>query len=183
MACEALVEAIERLLPQTQCTRCGYGGCGPYAQAMAAGEAAINRCPPGGSAAIAELAALLGRPALPLDATCGEEKPLQAALIDESRCIGCTICIEACPVDAIIGAAKQMHTVIEAFCTGCELCLAPCPVDCISLVTAADTQWTRERAGDSRRRFQARKARLEERACARARTLAERALALGAANE
>ena len=129
-----LIEALERLLPQTQCTRCSYPGCRPYAEAIVAGEAGINRCPPGGKAGIAKLAALLGRPALPLDPACGVEQPLQAASIDETRCIGCAICMEACPVDAIIGAAKQMHTVLEAVCTGCELCVAPCPVDCISMV-------------------------------------------------
>ena len=183
MAIEALVEAIERVLPQTQCTRCGYGGCHPYAEAMAAGEAAINRCPPGGSPGIAQLAALLERQVLPLDTTCGEEKPLQVALIDESRCIGCTICIEACPVDAIVGAAKQMHAVVETFCTGCELCVAPCPVDCISLVPASDPEWTPERARRARERFEARKARLERREAARAGALAECALALGATGE
>ncbi len=161
MAGESLADAIDRILPQTQCTRCGYDGCRPYAQAVAAGEAEINRCPPGGSKGIATLAALLGRDTASLDPECGEEKPLQLAVIDEARCIGCTICIDACPVDAIIGASKQMHTVIEAFCTGCELCIAPCPVDCISLEPARDPDWTSERAQASRDRFEARRARLQ----------------------
>jgi len=172
-----LIEALERLLPQTQCTRCSYPGCRPYAEAIVAGEAGINRCPPGGKAGIAKLAALLGRPALPLDPACGVEQPLQAASIDETRCIGCAICMEACPVDAIIGAAKQMHTVLEAVCTGCELCVAPCPVDCISLVPARDPEWTRQRAEAARRRFEARKARLVRNEAERSRRLAERASA------
>ncbi len=180
MGIESLVDAIDRLLPQTQCTRCGYGGCRPYAEAMAAGEAPINRCPPGGSAGIAKLAALLEREAAPLDPECGDERLLQLALIDEARCIGCTICIEACPVDAILGAARQMHTVIEAFCTGCELCIAPCPVDCISLVPAPDPEWSLERANASRRRFDARNARLARRDSERLRRLAS-ACALPAA--
>ncbi len=154
------VEAIDALLPQTQCTRCGYPGCRPYAEAMAKGEADINRCPPGGQAGIEKLAQLLGRAALPLDPSCGAEGPLRVAIVDEPRCIGCTLCIDACPVDAIVGAAKQMHTVVAALCTGCELCVAPCPVDCIAMVPAADPDWTRERAQSARRRYEARLARL-----------------------
>jgi Na+-translocating ferredoxin:NAD+ oxidoreductase subunit B len=129
-----LIDAIDALLPQTQCTRCGYPACRPYAEAIAAGEAAINHCPPGGAAGIRKLAHLLGREETPLDPSNGEEKPAAAAVIDESRCIGCVLCIRACPVDAIVGAAKRMHTVLTAACTGCELCLAPCPVDCIEMV-------------------------------------------------
>jgi len=125
---------IDALLPQTQCTRCGYPGCRPYAEAMANGEAQINQCPPGGAATIADLAALLSRDALPLNPANGFEGPLLVALIDEAACIGCAKCLPPCPVDAIIGARKQMHTVIAALCTGCELCVAPCPVDCISMV-------------------------------------------------
>ena len=129
-----LIDAIDALLPQTQCTKCGYQGCRPYAQAVAQGDADINQCPPGGAAGIRNLARLLGRAEKPLNPSNGAEQPRAAALIDESRCIGCLLCIEACPVDAIVGAAKCMHTVLTEFCTGCELCLAPCPVDCIDMV-------------------------------------------------
>ena len=128
-------DEIDAVLPQTQCTKCGFGGCRPYAEAIAAERAPINRCPPGGAAGVARLAALLGRSALPLDPECGREGPRMIALIDEARCIGCTLCIQACPTDAIVGAPKQMHTVLTEHCTGCELCLPPCPVDCIDLLT------------------------------------------------
>jgi electron transport complex protein RnfB len=131
---DPLVERIDRLLPQTQCGQCGFPGCKPYATAIARGEADINRCPPGGAAGVAALAELLGREPKPLDAERGVEKPRAVALIDEALCIGCTKCIQACPVDAIVGAPKLMHTVIAAECTGCELCLPPCPVDCIAMV-------------------------------------------------
>jgi electron transport complex protein RnfB len=130
----ALVEAIDALLPQTQCTRCGYEGCRPYAAAIADERTEINRCPPGGDAGVERLAALLGRPVLPLDAECGPTLPPSAAVIDEATCIGCTLCIQACPVDAIVGAGKVMHTVLLDACTGCELCVPPCPVDCIAIV-------------------------------------------------
>lgn len=126
-------ERIDALLPQTQCRQCGYAGCRPYAQAIADGTADINRCPPGGTAVISGLARLLGRAAKPLDAECGTTQAPAVAQIDEAWCIGCTLCIQACPVDAIAGAAKRMHTVIAAECSGCELCIAPCPVDCITL--------------------------------------------------
>ena len=129
-----LVNAIDALLPQTQCMKCGYQGCRPYAEAVAQGDADINQGPPGGAAGIRKLAQLLGRPKKPLNPSNGIETPRTAALIDESRCIGCLLCIEACPVDAIVGAAKRMHTVLTESCTGCELCLAPCPVDCIDMV-------------------------------------------------
>ena len=129
-----LVEAIDALLPQTQCTKCGYDGCRPYAEALARGEAAINQCPPGGAAGVRKLARLLERPELPLNPSNGVETPRAAALIDESRCIGCMLCIKACPVDAIMGTAKRMHTVLTESCTGCELCVAPCPVDCIDMI-------------------------------------------------
>lgn len=136
---DPVVDKIDALLPQTQCGQCGYAGCRPYAEAMAAGEADINRCPPGGEPTIIALADLLGRDPKPLDAEVGEEKPRMVAVIDEDWCIGCTLCIQACPVDAIVGASKQMHTVIEAECTGCELCVEPCPVDCIAMVPVAVT--------------------------------------------
>ena len=131
---EALIDRIDAMLPQTQCTRCGYPACRPYAEAVARGEAPINRCPPGGEAGIRALSALTGRPAQPLDPDCGDEMPPRVAIIDEDTCIGCTKCIQACPVDAIVGAAKLMHSVVTQECTGCELCIPPCPVDCIAMV-------------------------------------------------
>jgi len=134
MASSGLADAIDALLPQTQCTKCGYVGCRPYAEAIAIGEADIDRCPPGGAAGIARVAALIGRPSVPLDPAYGVQSERSAALIDEAVCIGCTLCIQACPTDAIIGAPKQMHTVLLEHCTGCELCVAPCPVDCIEIV-------------------------------------------------
>lgn len=132
-----LAARIDALLPQTQCTKCGYPGCRPYAEAIAAGEADFDQCPPGGTEAIAQLASLLGRDAKPLNPANGAQRPPQVALIDEALCIGCVKCIQACPVDAIVGASKRMHTVIAAWCTGCELCIPPCPVDCISLMPVA----------------------------------------------
>lgn len=129
-----LVDAINSKLPQTQCAQCGYPGCRPYAEAIANQNEAINRCPPGGDHTIAVLADLLGREPLPLDPDCGEAKGPVKAVVREADCIGCTLCIQACPVDAIVGAPQVMHTVIESECTGCELCLPPCPVDCIELV-------------------------------------------------
>jgi len=131
---DPVVERINQLLPQTQCGQCGYPGCRPYATAIAAGEAEINQCPPGGAAGIQALADLLGKEVLQLNPENGQEKPRRVAVIDEQTCIGCTLCIQACPVDAILGAAKLMHTVIETECTGCDLCLPPCPVDCIEMV-------------------------------------------------
>ena len=130
---ESLAGQIDKLLPQTQCGQCGYPGCKPYAQAIARGEADINQCPPGGEAGIRALSGLLDRPAKPLNPDNGIEKPKAVALIREAECIGCTKCIQACPVDAIVGAPKLMHTVLADLCTGCELCIAPCPVDCIDL--------------------------------------------------
>jgi Na+-translocating ferredoxin:NAD+ oxidoreductase subunit B len=135
---DPVVEQIDALLPQTQCGQCGFPGCRPYAQAIAANETDINRCPPGGEATITALAHLLDRDPKPLDPE-REEKPKALAVIDENRCIGCTLCIQACPVDAILGAAKQLHTVIAAECTGCELCVPPCPVDCIEMVPTTTT--------------------------------------------
>ncbi len=133
-------EQINEILPQTQCGQCGYPGCRPYSEAIAGGDAAINKCPPGGEATIAQLADLLDVEALPLDEEHGEEKAAAVvAYIREDECIGCTKCILACPVDAILGAAKQMHTVIVGECTGCDLCVEPCPVDCIDLLSEATT--------------------------------------------
>ena len=148
----ALIERIDKLLPQTQCRRCGYEGCRPYARALAGGLAAINRCPPGGEATVAALAGLLQVPALPLDRSRGEPRPAAVARIDEDACIGCTLCIAACPVDAIVGAARLMHTVLVDRCTGCELCLPPCPVDCIALVPRTRA-WTTADADLARGRF------------------------------
>jgi electron transport complex protein RnfB len=128
---DPVVDQIDALLPQTQCGQCTYAGCRPYAEAIAGGDAEINQCPPGGETTIRALADLLDRDFKPLNPEHGTEKPPALAVIDEDTCIGCTLCIQACPVDAILGAGKQMHTVIAAECTGCELCLPPCPVDCI----------------------------------------------------
>jgi electron transport complex protein RnfB len=133
----ARVDRLDACLPQTQCTLCGYPRCRDYAQALADGAAAINQCPPGGDATIALLARLLGRPAQALDARFGAPRPRVRAVIDEPRCIGCRKCLDACPVDAIVGAPKLMHTIIAADCSGCALCLPPCPVDCIVLIPAA----------------------------------------------
>lgn len=137
---DSLVNQIDRLLPQTQCAQCGYPGCRPYAQAVAVGDAEINQCPPGGESGVAALANLLGKTVIPLNEEFGIEKPIAIAVIREDECIGCTLCIKACPVDAIVGAAKLMHTVITDHCTGCELCVPPCPVDCIDLIPKAATQ-------------------------------------------
>lgn len=134
---DPVVDRIDALLPQTQCGQCNYPGCRPYAEAIAAGEADINQCPPGGEAGVRALADLLGREPKPLNPDHGEATPRTVVVIDEERCIGCTLCIQACPVDAIIGAPKLMHTVIESECTGCDLCLPPCPVDCIDPVEPA----------------------------------------------
>ena len=170
------VEDIDALLPQTQCTRCGYQGCRPYAQAIAAGDAPINQCPPGGAATIGALARLLGLPALPLNPANGIEGPPLIALIDEEACIGCAKCLPPCPVDAIIGARRQMHTVVLALCTGCELCVAPCPVDCISMVPrAALPAAPREpSAAENRERYAAHEARLATHEAQRAALLSAR---------
>ncbi len=151
-----LIDAIDLLLPQTQCERCGYPGCRPYAQALATGRA-INRCPPGGSATIEALAELLGRAVIPLDPELPRIDPNAIALIDESRCVGCALCLPVCPVDAIVGAALQMHTVIADHCTGCELCVPVCPVDCIAMLkipTQSNDATDLARAAAARRRFE-----------------------------
>src|ERR1700687_1208261 len=135
-----LAQRIDALLPQTQCRRCGYDGWRPYAEAVAKRRAEINRCPPGGEVTVARLADLLGRPPIPLDPSCGPQTPYAVARIDEGACIGCPLCIAACPVDAIVGAAKLMHTVLGDRCTGCELCLPVCPVDCI-VMRASGRDW------------------------------------------
>lgn len=160
-----LANQIEDLLPQTQCTKCGYPACRPYAEAIASGQALYNQCPPGGQEGVARIAALLGQPILPLNAEHGAERPRTVAVIDEAHCIGCTLCIQACPVDAIVGAAKQMHTVLPDLCTGCDLCVAPCPVDCIEMVNVSGNKtgwdaWSPEQAAAARARHDLRAARL-----------------------
>ncbi len=157
-----LADRIDAILPQTQCEQCGHHGCRPYAEAIARGEAPINRCPPGGEIGIRALADLLGRPALPLDPSHGVEKPRTLARIVEADCIGCTKCIQACPVDAIVGASKLMHTVIADDCTGCELCVPACPVDCIVLLPMPTQQIDQAHADAARDHFQRRESRLEK---------------------
>ncbi len=161
----SLADAIEDLLPQTQCTKCGYPACRPYAEAIFDGSAEINQCPPGGIEGVTRLANLLGRKVIPLNPVNGFERPRPVAFIDESLCIGCTLCIQACPVDAIIGAAKQMHTILPDLCTGCDLCVAPCPVDCIVMYPVTDEQtgwnaWTAQQAQEARARHDLRALRL-----------------------
>lgn len=168
-------DELDAALPQTQCTRCGYAGCRPYAEAMAAG-APINQCPPGGAATIAALARLTGREPLPLNPEHGIEAPPLVAQIEEDECIGCARCLPPCPVDAILGARRQMHTVLLELCTGCELCVAPCPVDCIVMVprhTLRDAP-SAPTAESNRERFNAHQARTERRAQEHARLLASR---------
>lgn len=164
----SLANTIDALLPQTQCGRCSYDGCQPYAQALAAGECDLNRCPPGGEQTIAALATLLGRPARLLDPERGPAPPPQRAWIDPAACIGCTKCIQACPVDAIVGAGKRLHGVIAQECNGCGLCVAPCPVDCIHLLPqpAESSQQRAALAAINRRRHDARRRRLAAKAAA-----------------
>ena len=161
----SLADQIEDLLPQTQCTKCGYPACRPYAEAIAEGAANYNQCPPGGAEGIARLAALLGKPIIALNPVNGIERERPVAFIDEAACIGCTLCIQACPVDAIAGAAKQMHTVIPELCTGCDLCVAPCPVDCIAMIPVTENKtgwqaWSANQADAARQRFHQRERRL-----------------------
>lgn len=158
-----LAEKINALLPQTQCTKCGFEGCAPYADAIAQGQADINQCPPGGQAGIAKLAALLKVASKPLNPANGMEGPRRIAVIDEARCIGCALCIKACPVDAIVGAPKRMHAVLQDHCTGCDLCLPPCPVDCIEMHVLPGLQaWTPTDADTAQQRFTARTLRLRQ---------------------
>ncbi len=157
-----LASRLDAELPQTQCTQCGYAACRPYADAMASGKAEINQCPPGGEAVIRKLAALLQLPYKPLNPAIGVERPRETAIIDKSLCIGCTLCIQACPVDAIAGGPRSMHTVVTAICTGCALCLPPCPVDCIAMlpVPSAAPPWDINAANAARARFERRRGRL-----------------------
>jgi len=168
MASIDLVARIDALLPQTQCTRCGYDGCLPYAAAIACGTADINRCPPGGPETIEALSQLTGRPVSELDPACGVPQLLGTAAIDEDACIGCTLCIHACPIDAILGAPKRLHHVLASLCSGCELCLPVCPVDCIAMIDA-NRSWTATDANAARERYAARKRRV-----ARAERIAQR---------
>jgi electron transport complex protein RnfB len=162
----SLADQLEDLLPQTQCTKCGYPACRPYAEAIADGRASYNQCPPGGIEGVARLAHLLGKPVIPINPVNGIERPRPMAIIDEDICIGCTLCIQACPVDAIAGAAKQMHTVVAELCTGCDLCVAPCPVDCIYMVEVTPGRtgwdaWSQEQADAARERHDFRNFRLK----------------------
>jgi electron transport complex protein RnfB len=169
MVTQELVGAIDACLPQTQCTRCGYPSCRAYAEALARGDAELNRCPPGGDYTLRSLARLLDLPPRPLDPALGAPRPRARAVVDETRCIGCRKCLDVCPVDAIIGSRKHMHTVVAKLCTGCELCLPPCPVDCIALVPAAPVAggpwaaYARAEANEWRKRTEARLLRLEAR--------------------
>ena len=165
----SLVEQLNNALPQTQCTRCGYPDCQRYAEAIAQGEADINQCPPGGTEGVERLALLTGKPIIPLNPDNGLEGPRTIAIIDEAWCIGCTLCIAVCPTDAIVGANKRMHTVVEDYCTGCELCIPACPVDCISLEPidvnlSGWASWPQTLADLARQRYEARTTRLKREA-------------------
>ena len=180
MSLQSMADRLNDALPQTQCTRCGYPDCAGYAQAMAQGEADINRCPPGGAEGIERLAQLTGRPAIELDETLGIEGPRRVAVIDEAWCIGCTLCLPVCPTDAIVGSNKRMHSVIELHCTGCELCLPVCPVDCISLVHVSGVQtgwsaWSAPQADAARERYAFHQIRLAKEPLAKARRLEKKA--------
>ncbi len=162
----SLLQQLDEALPQTQCTKCGYPDCHAYAQAMAEGKADQNRCPPGGQEGIIRLSNILGKAPLPLDSARGIERPRPLAVIREMECIGCTLCIQACPVDAIVGAPKQLHVVINDRCTGCDLCVPPCPVDCITMLPVTDHQtgwnaWSETQAKKAKQHYETRKIRLE----------------------
>ncbi len=177
---KTLADQIEDLLPQTQCTKCGYASCRAYAEAIASGAAEINQCPPGGVDGIARLAKLLNKPVISLNPENGTERPRSVAVIDESFCIGCTLCMQACPVDAIVGAARKMHTVVPEMCTGCDLCVAPCPVDCIAMINVTGNQtgwqaWSQEQADAARKRHDLRISRLQREQDEREAMLADRA--------
>ena len=179
---DALADALDAALPQTQCTRCGYPDCRGYAQAIAAGEAAINRCPPGGAEGIKRLALITHQPVTALDPTRGREGPRALAVIDEAWCIGCTLCIKACPVDCIVGASKLMHTVVEPLCTGCELCIPVCPVACIEMRPANGLQqgwaeWSPAQAEQARQRYDFHRFRLQRELRENDERLAEKAQA------
>ena len=184
---KTLADLIEDQLPQTQCTKCGYPDCRAYAEAIAKGEANYNQCPPGGAEGIERLGKLLGKPVIPLNPDNGVERPRPVAFIDENLCIGCTLCMQACPVDAIVGAPKQMHTMVAELCTGCDLCVPPCPVDCIAMIPVTGDKtgwdaWSQEQADAARARHDGRRARLAaEREAAEARAAAKRAAAAGPA--
>ena len=180
-ALQHLVQRINSALPQTQCTRCGYPNCLAYAEAVATGQAGINQCPPGGAEGIARLAALTGRPALPLSPEHGTEGPRAVMWIDEAWCIGCTLCIKACPTDAIVGTHKRMHTISEPWCTGCELCLPVCPVDCIHTDSASGTAtgwaaWSAPQAETAKKRYEFRSIRLIQEEREHQKKLEEKAL-------
>jgi electron transport complex protein RnfB len=165
-ALKSLADQVEDLLPQTQCTKCGYAACRPYAEAIADGSADINQCPPGGMEGVQRLSALTGRPVIPINPVNGIERSRPVAFIDEALCIGCTLCIQACPVDAIMGAAKQMHTILPSLCTGCDLCVAPCPVDCITMLPVTGERsgwdaWSQTQADAARSRHDFRTLRLQ----------------------
>ena len=172
----AVAQRIHQVLPQTQCRRCGQPDCAAYAQAVAQGNAPINQCPPGGREGIVRIARALNQPerahGLEIDPACGSEGPMTVAVIDENWCIGCTLCIRACPIDAIVGGRKRMHTVLPAYCTGCELCLLACPVDCIAMEVvdnggAGDAvvgwaAWSQQQADQALQRYSQRQLRLQE---------------------
>jgi Na+-translocating ferredoxin:NAD+ oxidoreductase subunit B len=162
----ALADALLDALPQTQCTRCGYPDCRGYAEAIAAGAADVNRCPPGGAEGVERLARIAAAKVVALNPECGVEAPRRLAVIDEAACIGCALCLKACPTDAIVGAAKRMHTVVDDLCTGCELCLPVCPVDCIALLEASEgrtgwSAWTLAQAAQARGRYHAHRRRID----------------------
>ena len=180
LAPRSLAARINDLLPQTQCTRCGYPDCASYAGAIASGEAGINRCPPGGAEGIQRLASLTGNTVMALHVDSGPEGPRTVALIDEAWCIGCTLCLPVCPTDAIVGSNKRMHTVIATHCTGCELCLPVCPVDCISLVNVSGeltgwSAWTAPQADAARERYALHQIRLAKEPLANAERLEKKA--------